>query len=566
MAESTILKPLHVLVLGSPECRDDLTQWVDSHARVEHVETFDAAIAALIREPYDIVISSAADFLPFKDFHFSRQAAAILDSVNQGVAIIGEDGQFVWANPKMLSFPEDIRRRVAEYCIETFTWARAEAGNGGSTIRGRRFSLTTPDKLRFEVTATPVIDLHNRVTQVAAVVWDATGAIRVQEKIDAIDMAGRELVCLDAEQFSRLDTQERLALLEQKILRCTKEVLHFDNFVIFVIDKRTNKLDVVLCSGMPSKIRSIELLVSTEGHGICGYVAARGKSYICPDVARDPRYISGIEGAMSSLSVPLRLHDRVIGVANFESTNKGAFNEDDRQFAEIFGRYVAIALNILELLVSERSTTTGRLGTDVMAEITGPVNDILTDVESLIEDYIGHDDLRHRLRSLSENAVRIRESIKELTSAKPGLIGARSRSTIHKDPLLCGKRVLIADDEDVIRETVRDVLTGYGCQVTAVADGGAAIDAVAAEAPFDLVISDIKMPVKSGYELFAASKDKNPATPVILMTGFGYDPNHSIVRARREGLSAVLFKPFKVDQLLGEIRMALKTAAASAAS
>jgi DNA-binding response OmpR family regulator len=44
------------------------------------------------------------------------------------------------------------------------------------------------------------------------------------------------------------------------------------------------------------------------------------------------------------------------------------------------------------------------------------------------------------------------------------------------------------------------------------------------------------------------------------MTGFGYDPNHSIVRARREGLAAVLFKPFKVDQLLSEIRTALRSA------
>jgi hypothetical protein len=46
---------------------------------------------------------------------------------------------------------------------------------------------------------------------------------------------------------------------------------------------------------------------------------------------------------------------------------------------------------------------------------------------------------------------------------------------------------------------------------------------------------------------------------VILTTGFGYDPNHSIIRARREGLAAVLFKPFKVDQLLGELRTALKS-------
>jgi DNA-binding NtrC family response regulator len=41
------------------------------------------------------------------------------------------------------------------------------------------------------------------------------------------------------------------------------------------------------------------------------------------------------------------------------------------------------------------------------------------------------------------------------------------------------------------------------------------------------------------------------------MTGFGYDPSHSIIRALREGLAAVLFKPFKVDQLLSEIRRAI---------
>jgi len=76
--------------------------------------------------------------------------------------------------------------------------------------------------------------------------------------------------------------------------------------------------------------------------------------------------------------------------------------------------------------------------------------------------------------------------------------------------------------------------------------------------PFDLVISDIRMPNRTGYEVFAAAKDANAALPVILMTGFGYDPNRSIVRARREGLAAVLSKPFKVDQLLSEIRTALR--------
>ena len=99
-------------------------------------------------------------------------------------------------------------------------------------------------------------------------------------------------------------------------------------------------------------------------------------------------------------------------------------------------------------------------------------------------------------------------------------------------------------------------VSGYGCEVTVASDGTTAINQLA-EASFDLVLSDIKMPGKSGYDVFAAAKNANAKTPVILMTGFGYDPNHTIVRARREGLAAVLFKPFKVDQLLSEVRTAL---------
>jgi DNA-binding NtrC family response regulator len=76
-----------------------------------------------------------------------------------------------------------------------------------------------------------------------------------------------------------------------------------------------------------------------------------------------------------------------------------------------------------------------------------------------------------------------------------------------------------------------------------------------------LVVSDIKMPDKTGYDVFAAAHKHNSALPVILMTGFGYDPNHSIVRASQEGLAAVLFKPFKVEQLLGEVRKALQAVA-----
>ena len=547
-------------MLGIPECGDEFTTWAKGHARIEYVETFEEALYALRAEPFDVIVSRAADFIPFQRVHFAGQAAAILEDMSQGIGIVNSAGELEWANPKMLSFDESVRKRICECCTKTFAWAEAEVREGTPQVRGRRFNISTEGQEQLEVTATPVIDVNNRVTEVAAVAWDAAQSRRLQDQIDAIDRAGRELLSLDVEQFSRLDAQERLALLEQKVLRCTRDLLHFENFEVFVLDKKAKRLDLVLAYGVPVDTLESQTYAAAEGNGICGYVAAHGRSYICPDVANDPRYRSGIPGAQSTLTVPLTLHDKVVGVANFESTELAAFNESDRQFAEIFGRYIALALNILDLLVTERFTTTGKLGRDVMAEITAPLNDILTDVEGLTEDYIGHDDLRHRLRTLSENAVRIRESIKEITSPAPTLVRTRAVREDRNDVLLQGKRILVADDEDVIREVVSDVLTGYGCTVSAASDGAAAVALIASET-FDLVLSDIRMPNKDGYEVFAASKDANPATPVILTTGFGYDPNHAIVRARREGLAAVLFKPFKVDQLLREIRMAFATPA-----
>ncbi len=74
---------------------------------------------------------------------------------------------------------------------------------------------------------------------------------------------------------------------------------------------------------------------------------------------------------------------------------------------------------------------------------------------------------------------------------------------------------------------------------------------------YDLVISDIKMPGATGYDVFAAAREADTNVAVILITAFGYDPSHSIVKANQEGLSAVMMKPFKVNDLLEQCRQAI---------
>jgi DNA-binding NtrC family response regulator len=119
----------------------------------------------------------------------------------------------------------------------------------------------------------------------------------------------------------------------------------------------------------------------------------------------------------------------------------------------------------------------------------------------------------------------------------------------------------VADDELRIRSIISTVLEKRGGTVTVVESGTQAMEAVAeASIPFDLVLSDIRMPGANGYEVFAAARKSNPSVRVILMTGFGYDPHHSIVRASQEGLQSVLFKPFQVERMIDEVRKALTPA------
>jgi CheY-like chemotaxis protein len=550
-----------LLILTGPNSRSgSVIDQFRSQFDVVVATSIEQAVNELRHGRFDAVFADSADFLPLDRAVASQQSGLILDTIGEGICIADQAGNILWANKKMKLWPVNIQDRVCKVCSDafnTFVNQVSPAQEGEVPLRSRKFSFSIDDTQFFELICSPVLDSRRQVTQVVAICWDASSGRRLQQKIDAIDQAGRELVRLESEAIAKLSVGQRLKLLEEKIIKYCRQLMHFDHFAIRLLDRKTNKLEMVICVGLPSEAVEIELLAMPEGNGISGYVAATGRSYICSDVSKDPRYVMGLGQAKSSLTVPLMLHDKTIGIFNIESTQLSAFTEDDRQFAEIFGRYVAVAINILDLLVVERFTTTGQLASDVTTEIAGPLNDIISDATLLMDEYIGNDDMRKRLETIIGSVNKIRTSVKEVATGKTTILGMHT-SEKARDPDLDGKRVLVADDEPNIRQTIADVLSRYGCKVDMAADGNEACALLAAQARYDLVLTDIKMPHKNGYEIFAAAKKIGHSPPVILMTGFGYDPNHSIVRASQEGLAAVLFKPFKVDQLVGEIKKAIK--------
>lgn len=484
-------------------------------------------------------------------------AISLLNSIGEGVCLVTPDGAILWANDLIQKWGWGVVERAGEVCRANSEWLVKEGTpdffNTVITEGGREYELT----LSKVVVAGP--DAIVATPHIAAVLRDVTAARAFRRKIDAIDQAGRELVRLDAESIRQLNSHERLKVLETKIVSYAKELLHFDHFAIRLLDEKTGKLELVMGAGLPEEYDSFEIYPRMEGCGTSGYVAATGVSYVVKDVSEDDLFLPGVTGANSSLTVPLKLQDKIIGIMNVESAQIGAFGEEERQLGEMFARYIAMALHMLDILVVERSTVNKTVAGRVAHEIEEPLRDIMQAVDVLRHKAAGDETELAEIERIRRDVRSAQDRITECAAGPTTLLGVeRAMSDTTADPLFKGKRVLVADDEPKIRRIIGDVLRRRGSIVVVCENGGDAVRAFEQPdiEPFDLVLSDIRMPDRNGYEVYAAARKVFPNVPVILMTGFGYDPHHSIVRASQEGLQAVLFKPFQVERLLEEARKA----------
>lgn len=532
------------------------------------------------------VLADAGDFLPLERDLVARQSAILLNAIGEGVCLCADNGRVLWSNAVFDRMEDRVRKRVTAACRHALDRFTAESKEKESAVfRPRRYTLAFNKLEKFyDATITPVLpemlsDAPRQpgtprvITQVVAVVRDVTARRMMQRKIELISQAGGELVHMDAQVVKDMHVADRLKMIEDKVIHFAHELLNFDHFAIRLLNRDSGVLDLVMSKGLPQAALNVTLHARPTGNGISGYVAATGRSYICTDCTHDPLYVAGIEQAGSSLTVPLRMFDKVIGIFNIESEKKDAFTDTDRQFAEIFSQYVAMALHILNLLLVERYTTSQTTTGTVQGELSEPLNDLMVDVEQLKEQAQGDPVMRDCITRIMKDADSIRKRVKRAASGPRTLLGAdEAINRREMDPVLDGRRVLVADNEAPMLEVVRDILRSRGAIIVTSDTGGGAIKLLDqwaathdAEEGFDLIISDINLGDKTGYDVFAAAKHADVAVPVILMTGFGYDPHHSIVRASQEGLSCVLFKPFQAEKLVTEAKNAITSRASGPA-
>jgi FixJ family two-component response regulator/GAF domain-containing protein len=489
-----------------------------------------------------------------------------------GVVVLDHDNAVVWANPAF--------RR---WCVRE----HVEGGNfyvllGSPEILGPDFcpfhtalatgmpthsTLRSAENRYFHLHVAPLRELAGPPRELIVTIRDTTREELQHQKLAAIHQAGVELADLAADDLARMTVAERIELLKSNILHFTKDLLHYDVVEIRLLDPKTGRLEPLLAVGMQPEAESRVLYAQSQNNGVTGFVAATGKSYLCEDTTEDPLYLEGAKGAKSSLTVPLVLHDEVIGTFNVESPEPRAFAESDLQFLEIFTRDVAIALNTLELLVAEKASTAAESVEAIHSAVALPVDDILNDAVNIMERYIGHEpDVAQRLERILRNARDIKQVIQKVGQRMAPAQAQPQGQASHERTTLRGRTVLVADADEAVRGAAHALLERFGCIVETAHDGAEAIFMVrnlSRASRYDCIIADIRLPDVSGYDLMLKLGEIVQPLPLILMTGFGYDPGHSIVKARQAGLQAVLYKPFRLDQLLDTVEKTIRQTSGS---
>ena len=486
------------------------------------------------------------------------ESSAILDLSSDGIALLDSENKVLRTNDRLTSWFKNLKLVGLNFyeAIGQPTILGPEPSPLATSRSKRQSSQTTiaVNDRYFLLRVVPIIVSDGPPERLLVSLSDSTQTVLKNMKFEALHRAGIALADLRPEEISQMDVEQRIELLKDNILHYAKDLLNFDVVEIRLVDQESGRLEPLLSLGINAETSRRPLYAVATGNGVTGFVAATGSSYMCEDTNNDPLYIGGLVNARSSLTVPLIYQEQVIGSFNVESPDVGAFTEEDLQFVEWFALDIAVALNTLELLNAQRNDAASQSVSAIHSAVALPIDEILNDTVHAIESYIGHDpQVTKRLGAIMKNARQIKSVIQKIGQELAPADASAVQSV--NCPKLKDRRILVIDADEEVRTSAHQLLERYGCIVETAHEGKEAILMVrngSFDNPYDAIIADIRLPDIGGYDLLMKLKETMKEPPLILMTGFGYDPGHSIVKARQAGLknNALLFKPFRLDQLI----------------
>lgn len=128
------------------------------------------------------------------------------------------------------------------------------------------------------------------------------------------------------------------------------------------------------------------------------------------------------------------------------------------------------------------------------------------------------------------------------------LLSSRNGSKIMAQRKIPKKRLLLVDDDPSVREALENLLVSEGYEVVPAGDGVEALE-LAAKMPFDLVLLDLNLPKKNGWDTFEILTRQNPRVPVVIITA----RSNQLFPALASGVGALMEKPLDFPKLLQTI-------------
>lgn len=114
------------------------------------------------------------------------------------------------------------------------------------------------------------------------------------------------------------------------------------------------------------------------------------------------------------------------------------------------------------------------------------------------------------------------------------------------------QRVIIAEDDDDLRTVMRELVSQLGVAIVEAASGSDLILLLTDDQPVDLLITDVRMPWMTGYQVALSARNSGIHIPIIVVTAF---PDDSLrAQVNELGKAVLLSKPFRPEELLSLVR------------
>jgi CheY-like chemotaxis protein len=340
------------------------------------------------------------------------------------------------------------------------------------------------------------------------------------------------------------------------------EFFSLRHFAIFQLNPLGLELDLTHSSGFKDGSTAILTGLKAE-QGILRRLVDTGIPQVVNDIRETETSLSSLaeeEGLESMICVPIFSRDELWGLLAAFSREKSRFKEEDGRIITLFGGQIGQLFEHLSQSIRDNLD-------EVLVPILGSIelmNLRYSDKGTISTSEVLEAQNRFRRRVLSYIAGLEQGSLEEITgqeeARREGIklpsgeeLSVEEVITIKGDenPTPNTKKVLVIDDQPIVTDLLVSVLERMNYQARVASCGKEGLEMFEKDR-FDLVITDLGMPDISGWEVSQAVKQKRPNVPVVVITGWGVDPDPNKVRDSKVDL--IITKPFEVEQLEKTIR------------